>query len=82
LTVPAEQLRRAAVLTDGAARLVERFNLLDWTDLIKMLDTEGPTELIRRIRAAENTIDPAPGSRGKPHDDATAVLVHFDIHNF
>jgi hypothetical protein len=82
LTVPAEQLRRAAVLTDGAARLVERFNLLDWTDLIKMLDTEGPTELIRRVRAAENTIDPAPGSRGKPHDDATAVLVQFDIHNF
>ena len=77
LTVPAEQLRRAAVLTDGAARLVERFNLLDWIDLIKMLDTEGPTELIRRVRAAENTIEPAPGSRGKPHDDATAVLIHL-----
>jgi len=77
VTVPAEQLRRAAVLTDGAARLVERFNLLAWTDLIKMLDTEGPAELIRRVRAAENTIDPVPGSRGKPHDDATAVLVQL-----
>jgi len=79
LTVPAEQLRRAAVLTDGACRLVERFHLLDWIDLIKMLDTEGPAELIRRVRAAENTIDPAPGSRGKPHDDATAVLVQLRV---
>ena len=78
LTVPAEQLRRAAVLTDGAARLVERFHLLDWIDLIKMLDTEGPTELIRRVRVAESTIAPAPDSRGKCHDDATAVLVQLD----
>ena len=82
LTVPAAPLRRAAVLTDGAARLVERFNLLDWSDLIKMLDTEGPTELIRRVRAAENTIDPPSSSRGKLHDDATAVLVQFNTHNF
>jgi len=82
LTVPAEQLRRAAVLTDGATRLVERFHLLDWIDLIKMLDTDGPTELIRRVRAAENTIDPAPGSRGKRHDDATAVLVQLGTPNF
>jgi len=81
LTVPSKHLRRAAVMTDGATRLVERFNLLDWPDLLKILlntDTEGPTELIRRVRAAEDTIDPAPGSRGKLHDDATAVLIHFD----
>jgi hypothetical protein len=77
LTMPAEQLRRAAVLTDGATRLVERFHLLDWIDLIKILDTEGPTALIRRVRAAENTLEPAPGSRGKLHDDATAVLVQL-----
>lgn len=77
LSVPADELRRAAVLTDGAARLVERFELVDWTGLLKMLDTEGPAELIRRVRAAEAAIEPPAGSRGKSHDDATAVLVQL-----
>jgi len=55
--------------------------LVHWADLMKMLDTEGPTELIRRVRAAENTLDPPPGSRGKRHDDATAVLVQLGAPN-
>lgn len=68
LSVPADQLRRAAVLTDGAARLVDRFHLVDWTGLLKMLDIEGPAEVIRRVRAAESNVEPPRGSRGKAHD--------------
>ncbi|WP_433240820.1 protein phosphatase 2C domain-containing protein [Actinomadura nitritigenes] len=73
--VPAAGLRRAAVLSDGASRLVERFGLLDWGGLLRVLDDEGPRELVRRTRAAEEAEEAV--ARGKRHDDATAVLVRF-----
>lgn len=72
--VPVEGLRRAAVLSDGASRLVERFGETDWDGLLRLLDEEGPRELVRRTRAAEVS---APAARGKRHDDATAVFVRF-----
>jgi Protein phosphatase 2C len=70
-------LRRAALLSDGAARLVERFHLADWKQLLDLLATEGPEELIRRTRLAEQAETEAEQAerRGKKHDDATAVLV-------
>jgi hypothetical protein len=73
-TVPAASVRRAAVLTDGATRLVDRFELLDWPDLLDILDTAGPVELIRRTREAEAS-DPhgRRWKRGKATDDATAA---------
>jgi hypothetical protein len=73
----AHLVRRAAVLTDGATRLVERFGVLDWRGLLDVLEVEGPVELIRRTRAAETaeTAEDRAGRRGKHHDDATAVLV-------
>ncbi|TYB48663.1 protein phosphatase 2C domain-containing protein [Actinomadura chibensis] len=72
--LPVAGLRRAAVLSDGASRLVERFGELDWDGLLRVLDEEGPRELVRRTRRAEAS---APDARGKRHDDATAVLVRF-----
>ncbi|TDB90291.1 hypothetical protein E1266_28385 [Actinomadura sp. 7K534] len=72
--VPVAGLRRAAVLSDGASRLVERFGRMGWDDLLRLLDEEGPRELVRRTRAAEAS---ATGPRGKRYDDATAVLVRF-----
>ncbi|WP_233525863.1 protein phosphatase 2C domain-containing protein [Actinomadura spongiicola] len=72
--VPVAGLRRAAVLSDGASRLVERFGLLEWDELLQFLDEEGPRELVRRTREAEAS---ATGVRGKRYDDATAVLVRF-----
>ncbi|WP_245666314.1 protein phosphatase 2C domain-containing protein [Actinomadura latina] len=72
--VPVAGLKRAAVLSDGASRLVERFGQLDWDELLQLLDEEGPRELVRRTRIAE-----AAGTkpRGKQYDDATAVFVRF-----
>ncbi|RKS76043.1 protein phosphatase 2C-like protein [Actinomadura pelletieri DSM 43383] len=72
--VPVAGLRRAAVLSDGASRLVERFGLLEWKELLRLLDEEGPRELVRRTREAEASVE---GGRGKRYDDATAVLVRF-----
>lgn len=81
-SMPREQITAVALLTDGATRYVDRFQLGDWTDLIAVLTTAGPDELIRRVRAAESAepeaarlARPRPGKR---HDDATAVVVTFD----
>ncbi len=73
-TVPRDQVRAAALLSDGASRLVDRFGVATWNDALRTLATAGPSELLRQVRAAENT-DPK-GSRwprGKVHDDATAA---------
>jgi hypothetical protein len=76
-SLPTANLRRAALLTDGAARLVARFHQLDWSGLLDLLSTQGPDELIRRTREAESaeTEDERAALRGKRHDDASAVLL-------
>jgi hypothetical protein len=76
LTGP-DRVRRAALLTDGAARAVERFGLFDWRGLLDLLGSAGPGELIRRVRLAEAD-DGRRWAGGKRHDDATAVLCEFD----
>lgn len=69
------RLRRFAVLTDGAAQLVEPFGLVDWAGLLDLLGSAGPGEAIRRLRAAEAT-DPEGRRwpRNKRSDDATIVF--------
>jgi hypothetical protein len=70
--IPVTSVRRAALLSDGAARLVERFGRLGWSELLELLDQAGPREVIRRTREAE--AEPVQ-RRGKQYDDATAVLI-------
>jgi hypothetical protein len=74
-------VRRAALLTDGAARAVDVFALLDWAGLLDLLAAAGPAELIRQVRAAESAArsaadDPVPPGH-KRHDDASAALCLF-----
>jgi hypothetical protein len=71
-SVPASSVRRAAVLSDGAARLVERFGRLSWGQLLDLLESAGPAAVIARTRSVEETVDMA---RGKRYDDATAALI-------
>jgi hypothetical protein len=51
---------------------------MGWQDLMGILDKEGPVELIRRTREAENS-DPncQRWPRHKRHDDAAAVICVF-----
>jgi hypothetical protein len=61
-----------AVLSDGASRYVDRYGHT-WSDLIAVLESDGPQPLIDRVRAADRAA--ADGSfRGKRYDDASAVL--------
>lgn len=70
-------VRRAAILTDGAARAVELFGLLGWSGLLDELSSAGPNELIERVRQIESS-DPMGERwpRNKKSDDATAVLIY------
>jgi hypothetical protein len=72
--VAIEGLRRTVVLTDGAARIVALFELVDWPGLLEVLDKTGPDEVVRRIRAIE-AADPegCRWPRNKRSDDATIV---------
>ncbi|MCQ8833741.1 UTRA domain-containing protein [Streptomyces malaysiensis] len=72
------KVRQAALLTDGASRLVDSFGALSWAQLLDLLRTEGPAALITRTREAE-LADPA-GERWprfKRSDDATAAYVRI-----
>lgn len=72
--VPLDSLNSVSLLSDGATRLVDRFELADWVTVLDILKTSGPNELIHRVRDAEAG-DPhgRRWPRGKAQDDATAL---------
>jgi hypothetical protein len=77
-TAPRAGLHRAAVLSDGATRLVDRFSLLNWTDFLGILAEQGPEAIITQVRAAEaGDPDGQRWPRGKRHDDASAAFCHL-----
>jgi hypothetical protein len=72
---PHDQVRRAALLSDGVSCLVEMYELVDWPELLGIMQQHGPTHAISRVREAEDT-DPI-GTRWpryKRSDDATAAF--------
>jgi hypothetical protein len=77
-TVARDGLQRAAVLSDGATRLVDRFGLLDWPSFLDVLAEQGPDAIIAPVRAAEHSDpDGRRWPRGKRHDDASAAFCHL-----
>ena len=64
------------LLSDGASRLVDLFELATWEELLALLDENGPDELLRQVRAAEAT-DPEGRQwpRTKRSDDASAAYL-------
>ncbi|MFE3454951.1 integrase [Nonomuraea sp. NPDC059194] len=77
-SAPVDQIRTAAMLSDGASRLVDRFHLATWRQCLDLLEHDGPDVLIRRVRAAERSdLDGSRWKRGKIFDDATAAYWTF-----
>ncbi|WOX23350.1 protein phosphatase 2C domain-containing protein [Streptomyces solicathayae] len=74
-STPLAHVRRAALLTDGAARFVDTFALGDWSACLDTLQQHGPADLIKQVRDAEFS-DPALDRwpRSKMHDDATVIF--------
>ncbi|WP_409374822.1 PP2C family serine/threonine-protein phosphatase [Streptomyces griseolus] len=54
----------AVLLSNGAGRVVDRFRLADWPEVLAVLASCGPAEIIRRVRQAE-------AYHGVEADDAT-----------
>ncbi|MBV7700891.1 protein phosphatase 2C domain-containing protein [Streptomyces sp. TRM70350] len=77
-TVPLDSLTSVTLLSDGATRLVDRFQLADWAGVVSLLNASGPNELIRRVREAEaGDPDGRRWPRGKTQDDAT--VLHWSL---
>ena len=77
-SVPVDALASVAALSDGASRLADRFAVLSWPELLKLLGDSGPAGVIARTREAENADpDGQRWPRGKSHDDATAAYLTF-----
>ncbi|MGO1056463.1 protein phosphatase 2C domain-containing protein [Crossiella sp. CA198] len=76
--VESRQVRALALLSDGATRLVDRFDLMSWDGLMDLLEQGGPEELIRRTREAERSDEHGRRwPRGKAYDDASAAYVRL-----
>jgi Protein phosphatase 2C len=70
-------LRGVALLSDGATRITDRYCLQSWPVTIGVIRDLGPAELIRQVRAAEDTDpDGTRWPRGKARDDATILYWH------
>ncbi len=76
-TLDVTGLRRLAVATDGATRLVDTFGAYDWRGMLDALAADGPAAWIARTREAERADAAEPArrrGRGKVHDDASVAL--------
>jgi hypothetical protein len=80
-SLPRDQIIRAALLSDGVSCLVEPYAVVDWRQLLTMLELHGPAHAIARVREAEGA-DPA-GTRWpryKRSDDATVAYCVLSDH--
>ncbi|MGW2204740.1 protein phosphatase 2C domain-containing protein [Streptomyces sp. NPDC001774] len=72
----ASRVQAAALLTDGAARLVTTFHATNWRGCLDLLAHNGPDNVIQQVREAEHS-DPdlSRWPRSKQHDDATIAYI-------
>ncbi|MFE3644564.1 hypothetical protein ACFXOM_26825 [Streptomyces sp. NPDC059169] len=77
-STPAEDVRAAAVLSDGASRLVTEYGMATWSEVFTTLRTGGPQELIATVRKVEAT-DPTGRRwpRYKSGDDASVAFCQW-----
>ncbi|GAA3769672.1 protein phosphatase 2C domain-containing protein [Plantactinospora mayteni] len=50
---PISELNGAVLLSNGASRIVDRFRLTDWPGVLAVLASDGPAEVVQRVRQAE-----------------------------
>jgi hypothetical protein len=73
-SVPRGQLNGAALLSNGARRVVDPYRLAEWPAVLDLMRTKGPDEILRRVRRAESeagATGPIPEIRSP--DDATVA---------
>jgi hypothetical protein len=50
---PVTDQTAAALLSNGASRIVDQFAMADWPEVMAVLASSGPAEILRRVRDAE-----------------------------
>jgi hypothetical protein len=64
----------AALLSNGASRIVDPYGLATWSAVLELMRTSGPAEIIQQVRAAEDAALAADSQPDVgPPDDATAA---------
>ncbi|WP_329042405.1 integrase [Streptomyces sp. NBC_00178] len=63
---PLSEVTGVALLSNGAARIVDPFGLADWPEVLATLASRGPQDIVRRVRQAE-------ARRAVRADDATVA---------
>lgn len=75
-TVPAAEVRRLLLLTDGAAVLHDLYQAASITGMLNLAQTRGPEAIIHQVRVLEAADpDAVRYRRTKRCDDATAVFI-------
>ncbi|WP_333757187.1 hypothetical protein [Streptomyces sp. IBSBF 3352] len=77
-STPSQDVRAAAVLSDGASRLVTEYGMATWSEVFATLRIGGPQELISSVRKVEAT-DPTGRRwpRYKSGDDAAIAFCQW-----
>ena len=79
-TLPGDGLRGIALLSDGATRITDSYDVLSWPVMLAITRDEGPAQLIRQLRAAEaSDPDRIRWPRDKNSDDATIIYWHHPV---
>lgn len=74
--ISADIVKRIAVFTDGASRIVDTFGLMSWYEVMDYLYENGPHRLLDHIRAVElQDRDGRCWPRFKVSDDATVAYI-------
>lgn len=75
-SVPLLEVRRAALMTDGAAALVDLYGQTTWEKALSELSNGSPAQWIERVRQAErDDASAVKWPRFKRSDDATAAFI-------
>lgn len=71
-TPPLREVTGVGLLSNGVTRLVDPYGVTGWPEVVRTLARDGPTELVRAVRAAEDDAARRDEDRDAP-DDATAA---------
>ncbi len=74
-SVPLGRLNGAALLSNGASRIVDPYQLSEWPTVLELLRTRGPDEILRQIREAETEVA---GSLPGFHDSDDATVAYCE----
>jgi hypothetical protein len=69
-------LNGIALLSNGASRIVSPYGLTDWPGVLELLVTNGPGDIIRRVRQAEARTSGVPDAPA-PDDATVAHCTHL-----